>query len=74
MLTYRVTYAHENAYAENEKERHGFATQELEVDHEITGPNDLVEIARVIGKENGYTKVAVMKTELKVIDEEEDVD
>ena len=70
MLTYRVTYAHENANAQNEKERHGFAMQELQVDHEITTEADLVEIARNIGREHGYTKVAVMKTELK----EESVD
>jgi len=66
MLTYRVTYAHENENATDEKQKFGYATQELQVDHPITTQEDLVEIGRVIGREHGYTKVGIMKTELKV--------
>lgn len=77
MLTYRVTYAHENKDAADAAERHGFAMQEIQVDHEITKQDEFIEIARQIGREKGYTKVAVVKVEVAVPseeEEEEDVD
>lgn len=71
MLTYRITYAHENANETDEKKRHGYAMQEVLVDHEITETEDLVEIARSIGKEQGYTSVGIVKVEQKIEDDAE---
>lgn len=65
MPVYRVTYAHDNS------EKHGYAMQEVEVDHDVTTVDDLFEIARVIGNNHGYTSVGIIKTELKVHDEED---
>lgn len=71
MPVYRVTYAHSNVNSGEEDKQHGYAMQEVEVDHEVTTADELIEIARVIGNEHGYTSVGIIKTELKVYDEEE---
>lgn len=71
MLTYRITYAHENANETDPEKRHGYATQELQVDHEITTPEEIMEIARQIGKTGDYTSVGIMNVEQKIVDEEE---
>lgn len=68
MLTYRVTYAHENTDETDPKKRHGYAVQELQVDHEVTTQSDIIEIARQIGRTGGHTKVAIVKIEKKVIE------
>lgn len=65
MPTYRVYYAHENVNETDPKKRHGFATREIETDHEITTREEVIEIARQIGAEGGYTSVGITKTELK---------
>ena len=73
-LTYRVTYAHENDNATDDKKKHGYAVQELQVDHEIRTQDDVVEIARQIGHEFGHTKVAIVKIEQKIETDEGDED
>jgi hypothetical protein len=75
MLVYRVTYAHDNENSVDDQAKHGYAMQEVQVDHEVTTKEDLIEIARQIGTENGYTSVGIVKIELAVEDdEEEDLD
>lgn len=72
MPTYRVTYAHSDENATNEKEQHGFATAEIDSDLPVETEEHLMEIARAIGHEHGYTSVGVMDIKLKVTDEEKD--
>lgn len=74
MHIYRVYYAHENVNEPDETQKHGYAMQELEVDHEITTEEEVMEIARSIGREHGYTSVGVIKIEQRIESEEEDTD
>lgn len=66
MPTYRVTYAHDREDAKSETEKHGWGMREVVTDDEVTNADQVIEIARTIGKEEGYTSVGISKIELLV--------
>lgn len=68
-ITYRVSFAHENAAETDPKKRYGFGSIEIDTDHAITGEADTKEIAKQIGKNGGYTKVVITQMLQKVVDE-----
>lgn len=70
MYKYKVKFAHEDENATSEEERHGAGMIDIETDHLVESREDLVEIARTIGKKNGYTKVVITAIVQEIEDEE----
>lgn len=69
---YLVRFAHEDETQEDEAKRHGAGQIEITTDHLITTEADKMEIARFIGKKNGYTKVGITHILQMVEDEGEE--
>lgn len=71
MYKYLVKFAHEDdSKPADSEERHGAGQIEIEVDHLVESQEDLIEIARTIGKKNNYTKVGIVNIVQMVEDDE----
>lgn len=68
---YQVNYAWENdTMPTDSEERHGLGHMTVYVDHEVRTKEDLIEIARSIGKANDYTQVGITRI-VQVVEAEE---